>query len=540
MTDNHETLIGQKLMLAFDGLYPPARIFEWIHHRSVAGFTLFRSLNYDSPRQLRALTESLQWAARAAGRPPLLIAVDQEGGQLTGLGEGATQFAGNMALGAARDPELAQRVGRAIGLELAAVGVNVNYGPVVDLSTQPRNPALGTRAFGDDPHLAAALGAAMVGGLQSAGVAATLKHFPGLGEATLDSHHAMPVISHGRDRLEQVELAPFRAGVAAGAKLLMTGHCAVPALTGTAAYPVTVARRAVGEYARRELGFGGVVISDALDMGAITQGAGQIVDAVAALRAGVDLLLLTADDAMQERLLAGLCLAASRELIEERRLLASTQRALSLATWANRVRSQPPLEIVGCDGHRALEAEVARRSITLVRDAHDLLPLRLPPDARVAAVMPQPLNRTPADTSATVTPELATALRRHHPRVDEFVTAHAPQDDEIAALRRRLAGYDLIVLGTIDAAMQPRQVALARELLALGIPTVTVALRTPYDLPAYPQATCHLAAYSIRRPSLDALADALFGKFTPAGQLPVRLSAREPAPSCSPSVMLPY
>src|SRR5690606_23489233 len=154
MPSAHENLIGYKFMLAFEGRTPPERVLDWIAERKVGGFSLFRPHNYDTPAQVRALTSALQRAARAAGQAPLLIATDQEGGQLTAMGEGTTQFAGNMALGATRDPELARRVGRAIGLELAAMGVNINYGPVLDLNTNPRNPALGMRGFGDEPRLA--------------------------------------------------------------------------------------------------------------------------------------------------------------------------------------------------------------------------------------------------------------------------------------------------------------------------------------------------------------------------------------------------
>jgi beta-N-acetylhexosaminidase len=518
-----EELIGYKLMLAFEGHTPPQRVLDWIANRRVGGFSLFREVNYDTPAQVRELTAALQRAARAAGQAPLLIATDQEGGQLAAMGKGATQFAGNMALGATRDPELARRVGQAIGLELAALGVNVNYAPVLDLNTNPRNPSLGIRAFGDEPSVAATLGAALIAGLQSAGVAATIKHFPGKGEAAVDSHYKMPVIAHGRERLDAVEFPPFRAGINAGAKLLMTGHFAIPALTGTSAYPATVARRVMTDFARGEMGFDGVIITDALDMGAITQGAGQIIDVIAAVRAGVDLMLIMLDADTQERLYGGLNLAYNRELIGDEHLGPSVERILALKQWAV-AQPQPGLEVVGCAEHRALEAELARRSITLVRDEAGLLPLRLTPNARVAAVMPRPKNLTPADTSAAVAPHLAAALRAHHPRVEEYVTEHLPTSDEIAALRERLAGVDLLVLGTINASMQPEQAALVNELLQLGIPTVTVALRTPYDLAAYPLSRTHLCTYSIQPASLDALAAALFGKFEPAGKLPVTVS----------------
>jgi beta-N-acetylhexosaminidase len=428
-----------------------------------------------------------------------------------------------MALGATRDPDLAYRVGRAIGLELAATGININYAPVLDLNTNPRNPSLGIRSFGDDPQVAASLGTAMVEGLQSAGVAATLKHFPGKGESTVDSHFKMPVIAHDRERLDRVEFPPFKAGIDAGAKLLMTGHFAIPALTGTSAYPATVARKVMHDFAREEMGFDGVIITDALDMGAITQGAGQIIDVIAAVRAGVDLMLLMLDGEVQERIYNGLVLAYTRELLEKHHLDRSVERILALKQWTT-LQPQPDLAVVNCAEHRRLEIELARRSITLLRDRDGLLPLRLPADARVAAIMPRPKNLTPADTSETIRPALAEALRRFHPHVDEFITNHLPAGGEIAALKEAIAGYDALVLGTINASMQPEQAALARALLGVGIPTVTVALRTPYDLDVYPEAGTNLCTYSIHPASMDALAAAIFGEFIPAGQSPVRLA----------------
>ena len=164
-----QDLAGYRLMLAFEGKTPPDRILQWIANRRVGGFSLFRPHNYDNPGQVRELTAALQRAARSSSQAPLLIATDQEGGQLTAMGEATTQFAGNMALGATGDAGLAYRVGRAIGLELAAMGVNINYAPVLDLNTNPANPSLGIRSFGDRPQPAGELGAATVSGLQSAG-----------------------------------------------------------------------------------------------------------------------------------------------------------------------------------------------------------------------------------------------------------------------------------------------------------------------------------------------------------------------------------
>jgi beta-N-acetylhexosaminidase len=265
-----------------------------------------------------------------------------------------------------------------------------------------------------------------------------------------------------------------------------------------------------------------VVITDAMDMGAITQGAGQIVDVIAAVRAGVDLMLLMPGADVQERLYAGLVLAYSRGLIDDSHLAASVTRIQGLQAWTA-AQTQPDLGVVGCAAHRELETELARRSITLVRDDAGLLPLGMRSDARIAAIMPQPANLTPADTSSMVAPGLATALRVHHPHVAEYVTSQRPDASEIAALCAEAAGYDLLVVGTINAVNQPQQGELVRALLSTGVPTITAALRTPYDLSAYPEAQTHLCSYSIHPASLDALAAVLFGTLTAVGQLPVRL-----------------
>jgi len=220
-----------RLMLAFSGTRLPPEMERRLREAPAAGITIYRYENVDTPAQVLALTDAAQAAAasRDPGAAPLLVAGDQEGGQLVGLGDATTPFPGSMALGATGDPALAERVGRATGLELAAMGVNVTYTPVCDLATAPGNPHLGIRAFGDDPAQVSAFVTATVRGLRAGGVAATAKHFPGLGEATVDSHLALPVITSSRSRLEALELVPFRAAIDAGAELVMSAHIGLPA-----------------------------------------------------------------------------------------------------------------------------------------------------------------------------------------------------------------------------------------------------------------------------------------------------------------------
>lgn len=531
---SREAAILGRLMLAFQGTRLPPTMARRLGEAPAAGITLFRWENVESPSQLRELTEAIQDTARRGALRrgelealPLLVAADQEGGQLIALGDGPTAFAGNMALGATGDPELAERVGRATGLELRAMGVNVAYAPVVDVATNPANPAIGIRSFGDDPVGVGALAAAVVRGLRSAGVAATAKHFPGLGDLAADSHHDLGIVRHDRARLDAVELAPFRAVVEAGVDLVMSGHFSVPALSGQDSLPATLSRPVMDELLRGTIGFRGVAITDALDMRALSQGPDQAVDVIAAVAAGVDLLLCSPDANARRRIERALTRAAARNLFSPARLAASERRIARLRRRLGRAAASPAdgldLSVVGSAGHRALAREVAGRSITLVRDQTGLLPVRLDAGARVVAIMPRPHDLTPADTSSAIAPGLAAALRTAWPGVvvEEVVTGQPPTEAEIAGVRDHVARTDLVVLGTIDASRDAAQVAMVEAAMATGVPVVTVALRTPWDLAAYPRAPVHVATYSILPDSLDALAGVLTGRIQPVGRLPV-------------------
>jgi beta-N-acetylhexosaminidase len=348
-------------------------------------------------------------------------------------------------------------------------------------------------------------------------VAAALKHFPGMGDVATDPHLGAAVVAHDRARIEAVELVPFRAAMAAGARVVMSGHLALPALSGDDALPSTLDATVMRHLLRGQLGFGGVAITDALDMRALAQGPAQVLDVLAALGAGVDLLLCAPDADARVRIEEGLRHAARRRLVEP---AAALERVVALRRWTAGF-AQPELAVVGCAEHRALAREVAERSLTLVRNRDGLLPLQAGAGTRMLSVMPVPTDLTPADTSSLVAPGLAASLRRHHPDVAEIVTGHPPSDDQIIAVRDRARESDLVVLGTISASLDPAQSRLVEAVLETGVPTVTVALRTPWDLAAYPGAGTHVCSYGILPPSLDALADALFGAIPFAGTLPV-------------------
>jgi beta-N-acetylhexosaminidase len=512
--DADATILG-RMMLAFVGEQLP----EWVAARlaaaPAAGMTVFRHHNVRSPGQVRELTDAFQ---RAGGGPlPLLVAADQEGGQLQALGDDTTPFAGNMALGAVGDEDLAERVGAAIAREARAMGVNVVYGPVLDLAIEPANTALGVRSFGDDPVAVARLGAALIRGLQGAGVAATVKHFPGLGEVREDTHFGLGIVDADRQRLDTSTLFPFRAAVAAGARLAMSAHIAVPALTADPTLPATLSGAVMDDLLRGELGFDGVSISDALDMRALAQGAGQGVQIEAAVRAGVDLLLCSPDRDAQGRIEAALLSAIVGDRFDRTALEASHARIETLRAWLATAGAAPDLDIVGSLAHRALSRELAERSITLARGP---LP-ELAPNATILAVMPQPTDLTPADTSSTIAPGLARALRTRFSSVEEIVVGIAPNDGEIAGVRAFAEGVDAVVVGTIDAIRQPAQAELVRQVSAVARQAIAVALRTPWDAALYPVEAPAICTYSILPDSLDALAALLAGAITARGHLPV-------------------
>jgi beta-N-acetylhexosaminidase len=518
-----ENIIGQKLMWSFDGRTPPPDFLAALASGKVGGLTLFRSLNFDHPAQILELTGTLQRAARDAHQPPLLIGVDQEGGTLLAV-PGTTRLPGNLALGATRSPELARRAGFALGRELAALGLNIDYAPVCDVISNAQNPVVGPRSFGADPQLVAQLASALLGGLQAAGVAASAKHFPGHGDSTTDSHHGLDVLPHDEARLRAIEFVPFQAAIQAGVKLIMTAHIALPNFDGGYRRPATLSPRLLKTVLRDEMKFGGVVISDAMDMHAVQQGPLHVVEMVAGAQAGLDLLLLTSF-VDQPAIYDALLLAARHGLLNEADLRAPAERIAALKQWVAR-QAPPDLSVVGCADHAALAREIAERSITLVRDEPRQLPLRPPTDEQIAVIVPQPEDLTPADTSSYDRPALAAAIRAYHDRVEEIAMPIDPAEAEVAALADRAAGADRVIIGTINAYQHRGQVALIDRLLDRGQPVSAIALRMPYDASAYPRVPTCLCTYSLQPAALQAAGQALWGDLPCTGQLPVELPER--------------
>ncbi|WDZ87297.1 glycoside hydrolase family 3 N-terminal domain-containing protein [Micromonospora cathayae] len=341
------------LLAAYPGPTPP----EWaldLTGAGLAGYTLFGT-NVHTPAQLATATAALRNA-----RADVLVAIDEEGGDVTRLAHATgSPYPGNAALGVVDDVASTRRVYAAIGAELAALGITVDLAPTVDVNSADENPVIGTRSFGADPLRVAAHTAAAVDGLQSTGVAACAKHFPGHGATVADSHLELPTVDVPLEVLRERDLPPFAAAVAAGTRAIMTAHIRVPALTGDG--PATFSRAVLVDLLRRELGFTGTVITDALEMkGAAVAAGGVGPAAVAALAAGADLLCIGAkvDATLVEEVVAAIVTALGDGRLARDRVEEAAARTAELAAWT---RAAAPAPVAPTD----LGYAVARRAVTV-------------------------------------------------------------------------------------------------------------------------------------------------------------------------------
>jgi beta-N-acetylhexosaminidase len=420
------------------------------------------------------------------------------------ISKGVTELPGNMALGATRSAELAEQSGHILGRELLAMGINLNFAPSVDVNINSNNPAIGIRSFGDEPDLVARLGLAVIRGMQAVGVMATAKHFPGHGDIKTDTHDAEVIISHSLERVNAVELVPFKAAIQAGVGAVMSAHILFTALDP--ARPATLSPIVLDGLLRQKLGFEGLIITDAMDMRAVAQ-RGRLESLRMALEAGADLVLL---GHLTDQLELNNQLAHMARLDSLARIQTARQRIQTI---------QPPLDILGCPEHQAIAQQIADRSITLVKNGGQI-PLKLASDDLVAVITPEPVNLTPADTSASVRITLAEHVQRRHLYTLALQLPHKASTQEIAAIAEVAGRAQVVIVGTINANHDSSQIALVRELIQRGKRPIVAALRTPYDLSAFPMIETYLCAYGIRSVSMRALARVLFGDLVAEGSLP--------------------
>lgn len=501
---------AQTMSVAFRGRAITPHLERMIREKHVGGVVIFRE-NIEDAAGLRALAADLQRIAREADIPPLFLAMDQEGGPVVRVSRGVALLPSQMGLAATPDPQASVR--RAAGVtarELRTLGINWQLAPVADVNDEPRNPIIGNRAFGSDPRTVGELVATAVRAYADAGLLCCAKHFPGHGAATADSHEELPELSAQRARLDAVELLPFRSAIAAGVPAIMSAHLVVPAL-GTGTAPATLSRAVMTDLLRGELGFQGLSVTDDLEMGALKGSGGQAAAGPASLIAGADYLLFRFDESAQlegHRLIVE---AATSGALPPARLTEAVGRILQTKErWG--VLAGPPGGLFDLEADRVEALDLARQSITVLRSGP--LPLR----GRVKAVS----FGQPDIAIVEGQPSLAEIIARRlqNAAAGLHLQGLTPADIDLAVREARSA--DVVVVSTYDALGDPRQAQLVSA-LQRERPTVAVALRTPYDVMAYPEVAGYVCAYTGREPVLEACVDVLTGARPPRGRLPVEV-----------------
>jgi beta-N-acetylhexosaminidase len=524
-----EEKIGQMIGLRYQGRFlnrdsaALEELRQWVVDYHIGGFIQVRGGVYETAR----LTNSLQRMADV----PLLIASDLE----RGLGnqiEGATLFPPVMSIGATRSEELAYAMGRITAVEARAVGIHMTYAPVVDVNNNPDNPIINVRSFGEDPKEVGRLASAFIRGCQDFGLIATAKHFPGHGDTDIDSHSVLPVITGNRERLDRIELYPFKKAIQSGVLAVMSAHLHVPALDPSPDLPATLSRPILTDLLRGRFGFRGLLVTDALEMGGITSLYTPQEAAVLAVRAGVDMLLIPPDT---QQVIRGLVLAVKRGEISGARINGAVRRVLEvkarLGLHRRRTVDLGKLEtLVGAKPHLVQAQRAFSDSLTLVKHENGVLPL--PPQDRKIAVF-----SLSSDAGGYFAGQaFAAAVQDRCPEALVFYADSLTGDKHLQEALRVSRGVDVRIValfsrlsawkGNVDLCL--RHVEIIRDFAGDRIPVVVVSFNSPYFLRHFPEVDAYLCAYRHADPIQKTAAGALFGETDLTGRLPVSIPGLYP------------
>ena len=531
--------VGQMMMPFLFGDFAPrgsraaTRARAMVEDHKVGGIIV----SVGSPTEVAA---KLNWL-QSLSALPVLVGADLEAGagfRFEGIVHiptniplgGATRFPALMAVGATGDPDYAYEMGRVTAREALALGVHVPFAPVLDVNNNPENPVINVRSFGEDPERVATLGAAFVRGVQDQGAIATAKHFPGHGDTGVDSHIALPVIQVDRERMEAVELKPFHRAIAQDLGAIMTAHITVPELTGDRT-PATLAPAVMTDLLRGEMGFDGLIVTDAMDMAAVDRTFGRGEAAVRAVEAGADVILMPPDLAAAK---SGIIAAVRSGRLDEERIDRSVLRILNakarvgLHRW-RQVDLGRVAEFVGVESHTSVARAVAERSITVLRDERDLMPLLGTPSAAVYSVTYRRTNDLRAGRAFNA------GLRQTYRRLrTAYVDQNSDERDYQAILARARQSALTVVSLHVGVRTASGSVALpepamdfVRAIAQGSRPSIVVAFGNPYLLDEFPEIGTYLTAWSGVPVAERAAADAILGRIEVTGRTPTRIAGYE-------------
>lgn len=527
-----EQKIGQMVMCGFQTPAVNTEIRTLLEKYEVGGIIYFRR-NVVNSEQVCRLSHELQLISQEQSDIPLFICIDQEGGMVARIDwDDITLIPGNMAIGATRSAEHAYDAAKICGEELLRMGINMNFAPSVDVNNNAKNPVIGVRSYGERPDVVAELGAAQIRGLQDANVAATAKHFPGHGDTAVDSHHGLAAVPHSEERLMSIELAPFIRAIKEGVDCIMTAHVTFPAFEPDG-IPATLSRKVLTQLLRQRLGFDGVIVTDCLEMHAISKEFGIAEGAVMAVEAGADLVLISHTFTEQVAAIEALIEAVRTGRISESQIDESVHRLLALKEKRHieRLADVTPefATLFGTPESKAVVERICADSITLVKDDKQSLPID--PEEATLVIWPEVRQRTEVDEPITQTFTLASALQPHVKQVTELRIGTYPDAEEVRDTLAKAAEYRQVIVLTYNAVsmLHQGQVDIVEGLLHDSDKRVIVAsTRNPYDLNQFPQALTYLCCYENRPATMSALANVLLGRQEAHGKLPVTISSAYP------------
>lgn len=513
MNERFMHLVGQRMLVGFPGTTIPDSLKEVVKKYKVGNFILF-SENVVDRAQMQNLCAELQGLALEYTGKPALIAADQEGGIVNRLPKECAIAPTALAVSATQNPGNAYVAGKITGTELRALGVNFDLAPVLDINSNPHNPVIGARSYGDTPEKVCEYALPMIHGLNDAGVFSCAKHFPGHGDTAVDSHLGLPRVDKTLEELEACELIPFREAIRAGVSSIMTTHILFPQLDASGV-PATMSRAIITGLLREKLGFDGLICTDCMMMQAIATFYGTVKGCVSACQAGVDLLCISHDPVLAGEVCEALYAALESGELNENECCKSVERIGKLKDQLPHM-PVPAFELAGCDAfHQTINA-IRAAGVTHM-------------GAPVPALGDHPYFTgcypfQPTLASSPVNRSLCFAEWMQQKLGGTCLTTSIdPDDEEIAKSVAAAEGCSCIVLGTYNGHIKRGQMKLMAALASLGKPMVVAALRNPYDLADLPEGVCGLIGYEYNVHSLTNIAAVLTGTLVPTGKLDLKL-----------------
>ena len=516
------------------GVDTPAQVIEKFGVGGVIYFNNSGTDNVENPAQLANFSNGLQHTAlRTNTRIPLIVAIDQEGGNVTRIESPATEFPSSMAIGAGRSTDDARELASISAHELRAMGINQNFAPDADVNSNAANPVIGARSFSSNPDLASDLVDAEIDGYQNSDkpwltVSSSAKHFPGHGDTDQDSHTTLPKIDRTEAEWRATDLPPFQRAIEANIDSIMTAHILFPSLE-PAELPATLSKRIMTGLLREELGYRGVIVTDSLGMGGANVFPPEEIP-VMALEAGVDQLLMPPNLQLALDSVRG---AVESGRLSERRIDQSVLRILLLKLKRG-ILTHPFADLdavddkVGTPAHLAAIQEISDHTTTVLRNDADLLPLASPPGNVLVAGIGDTVfpNRSPEWLAQSMSARGSTAT--------PLPTGLHPNQATIDGAAAAAGNADLVVVLTNNLEDNTEQRTLVQALQATGKPVVAVASQIPYDA-GFVDAPTWVATYNWRAAAMESLAKVLYDELSPAGKLPVDIPT-----GVDPTILYPF